>query len=349
MSIASELDMASALPEQLFSAPSNTTHLTVENVRPYPDDWMLLSDHFTSVTHLEMDSGFQEMFADGDIPLHWPLEKITISSACGDTCQSPWILKGKVRHLVLFYTAGLRFEGPTSDELLKAHWDAVDKGEKEAPNTISGIRIIFMSDLVTDWMREKDTRQDDVSDADTINQLQINLRILEIVHNDMHDTFCCYVQACPALISSVETLSLVGIDLLCSDLGHSPQDILSQVLPQLTSLKYLVLILGDRYADREQLPNLVHSLPPNLEVLRFRSSVSLAETKALFDAKWVSSFADPSFLPHLQTLSFVLDLESGENLRRKNEVWTAQYNARMESGKDSEDESGKDSEDESGE
>ncbi|KAF9068153.1 hypothetical protein BDP27DRAFT_1392835 [Rhodocollybia butyracea] len=281
-----------------IAAPASTTHLDLDKDIPSDTNWNLLSSHFTSVTHLLMESGYNEKIGDEGIPLHWPLQKLTISSACGDVCTSPWIIEGRVRHLVFNYTAGLRFEGPKTDELVRTHKTAIANGEKEGAKS-GGLTIVYVPDLVNDWMREKyaDLKEDESNDkqveAGIINN---QLRTLEIIHNDAQDTLFRYILAKPSLIDPVETLNVVAGS--PHDLDMAPGNFLGEVLTQLTALKTL-------------LPSLVRLLPPNLEVLRFRSSVSLAGKPESFD-EWVKAFGDPQFLPNLKSLSFVLDLEDGE-------------------------------------
>ncbi|KAE9392437.1 hypothetical protein BT96DRAFT_887999 [Gymnopus androsaceus JB14] len=315
--------MSSPLPAQLATASRETTHLNLEEDIPSDSDWALLSSHFTSVTHLYMDSGWNEELGDAGIPLHWPLEKITIGSACGDVCTSPWIVEGRAKHLVFCYTAGLRFEGPTTNELLKGNNEAIATGEKEAMKA-GNVTLTWVPDLARDWLREKYAKDQDENNGKDEETTSVTdtppLRILEIIGNDVHDTLFRYVLAHPSLIDPVETLNLVAPSPY--DLDVAPQNILHQVLPQLKAMKTLVLTVGDNYSSRELLPDLVGCLPPNLDFLRFRSSVSIATADpALFDSKWVQAFADPTFLPNLKSLSFVLDLKDGEEDRKENEEY----------------------------
>ncbi|KAE9392434.1 hypothetical protein BT96DRAFT_944665 [Gymnopus androsaceus JB14] len=307
MAIPVQLDMKYALPAQLATAPRETTHVNLETDIPSDSDWALLSSHFTSVTHLYMDSGWNERVGDAGIPLHWPLEKITIGSACADVCTSPWIIEGRAKHLVLYYTAGLRFEGPTTEELIKANREAIERGEKEAYK-VGNLTINYVPDLARDWLREKfekEKNERNVKEEDTSRVPYVPLRTLEIIENDVHDTLLRYVLAHPSLVDPVETLNLVAPG--PNDLELGPENVLHGILPQLKALNTLVLTVGDNYSSRELLPNLVQA------------------------------FANPTFLPNLKSISFVLDLKDGEEVRKKNEEY--QTAAKAEAASDTQEES----------
>ncbi|KAF9640997.1 hypothetical protein BFW01_g12803 [Lasiodiplodia theobromae] len=332
-----KLDMSAALAPQLEHAPRDAPALTLEQETPTNEHWALLATHFSSVTDLHMDSGWNEELNDRDIPLHWPLQRLTLSSACGEVCRSPWIVEGRVPHLVLNYTAGLRFEGPTTKELCKANDEAVKEGVKEGPEEKGGIKITFVPDLVNEWMEKKYSKKDD-SGADAEGekeerQPESRLRKLEIVYNDVRDMLYRYVLAHPSLIDPVQELSLIAKSKY--DMSACDEQILEKVLPQLEQLRTLVLVLGDHYRDREQLPNFFKFFPPNLETLHFQSSVSLARDEVI--SKWAEAFQDPKFLPKLKKLSFVLDLEDGEQERWETEEWERKHaNDADETGKETE-------------
>ncbi|KAJ7651734.1 hypothetical protein DFH06DRAFT_1475743 [Mycena polygramma] len=306
-----ELDMNKPLQEQLTSAPRDADALRLDKDIPTDADWDLLSDHFMSVKDLSMDSGYRERLNDEKIPLHWPLEKLTISSSCGEVCRSPWILEGRVPHLVFNYTCGLRFEGPTMDELFEAHRAA---GKVEPRKAGGPITVVYGPALAEAWLRDKHANKDQQNDetvaaaADEDGQ-KSQLKTLEIIHNDARDTLFRYVLAHPNLIDPAETLNIDASSR--NDLLLAPERILEDVFPQLVQLRTLVLVLGDHYDNRAQLSDFFQYLPPNLRVLRFRSSVSLAANEDVVE-RWVKAFADPAFLPGLERLSFVLDLVDGE-------------------------------------
>lgn len=342
-----KLDLSAALAPQLAHAPRDAPALTLEQETPTNEHWALLAQHFSSVTDLHMDSGWNEELNDADIPLHWPLQRLTLSSACGEVCRSPWIVEGRVPHLVLNYTAGLRFEGPTTKELCRANDEAIKEGVKEGPEERGGIKITFVPDLVDEWMEKKYSKKDGSSadaEGEEEGQPASRLRKLEIIYNDVRDMLYRYVLAHPSLIDPVQELSLIAKSKY--DMSACDEQILEKLLPQLEKLQTLVLVLGDHYRDREQLPNFFKSFPPNLETLHFQSSVSLAGDEVI--SKWVEAFQDPSFLPKLKKLSFVLDLEDGERERWETEEWERKHaNDDNETGKEEEDDAASSSSEES--
>ncbi|KAJ6503316.1 hypothetical protein C8R47DRAFT_1192927 [Mycena vitilis] len=315
-----ELQMDKPLQEQLTSAPRDADTLSLKKDTPSDAHWDLLSNHFLSVKDLFMDSGYRERLNDGKIPLHWPLEKLTISSSCGEVCRSPWILEGRVPHLVFNYTCGLLFEGPTMAELFAAH-RAAGKVEPRKPG--GPITVIYGPDLVEAWLREnhadKDPKnEEEAAAAADADGPKSQLKTLEIIYNDARDTLFRYVLAHPNLIDPAETLNIDASSR--NDLLLAPERILEDVFPQLVQLRTLVLALGDHYDNRAQLSDFFQYLPPNLRVLRLRSSVSLATNEDVVE-RWVKAFADPAFLPGLERLSFVLDLVDGEQEQRASQEW----------------------------
>lgn len=312
-----ELDMTAPLPPQLAPTSPHTTHLTLAEDTPSDAAWPLLAAHFTNVTHLHLDSGWDESLNDTAIPTHWPLRKLTLSSACGEVCRSPWIVgkdahgHGGVAHLVLNYTAGLRFEGPTTRELVDA-----DAGKSQTKLGESEIGITWVPGLVAEWMREKHGQKaaddDDVDDVD--DEEESNLRTLELIHNDAHDTLLRLALARPRRLPLLETLSLVAPSR--NDFALAGDALLECLLPQLERLRVLVLVLADVYPDRQRLPGLWRVFPPGLQVLRLRTSVALAGREEVV-GEWVGAFGDPAFLPELRVLSCVWDMEDGEVWRRE--------------------------------
>lgn len=114
-------DLESHLQQKLQSISKNVTHLLIDKDTPSNVEWAILGAHFNNVEDLELESGFNEELNDRNIPLHWPLKRLALSSAGGELVQSPFIRQGTIHHLKLNFTCNLRFEGPTSDELRKAH------------------------------------------------------------------------------------------------------------------------------------------------------------------------------------------------------------------------------------
>jgi hypothetical protein len=113
------------LLSQLEQIPRDIKFLRIEDDTPSNSEWSLLGDHFTQIQDLEIRTGWNENLNDEKIPLHWPLERLYIDSACGEVVRSHFVLEGKVKHLILLLTSGLRFEGPTTQELRRANSEAI--------------------------------------------------------------------------------------------------------------------------------------------------------------------------------------------------------------------------------
>ncbi|BAE59138.1 unnamed protein product [Aspergillus oryzae RIB40] len=151
------------LISQLKSIPSDITALRIEEDAPSDKEWAILGSHFTDIQSLELESGFNEDLNDKELPLHWPLKRCQISSACGEVTRTPHIRQGRVSHLILLLTSGIRFEGPTSSELSKAHSQAIARGEekadfitvKEGTPEERQIQITSIPELASKWMINK--------------------------------------------------------------------------------------------------------------------------------------------------------------------------------------------------
>lgn len=274
-----------------------------------------MSNHFNDIKDLTLHSGWNEWLND-NIPLHWPLERLVIDSPAGELVTSPFIKEGRVKHLRLAYTMGLRFEGPRNDELVKQYEEKVTKGEEEPFTTVNGIKIINLPELVKKWLGEKyaispgekpqaQQRQAQEQAATAPNP---NLETLEIIENDVHDILIRMSLSMPLVFNNVKTLHLCATN--ACDFYYG-EDVLHQILPQLSGLKTLRLTLGSEYSDPKLLTELYRRLPPNLETLQFRGPAQLAKSGNWSD--WVAAFQNPEFLPHLRRLSFLLDLSLKES------------------------------------
>lgn len=294
------------LETQLQNISRNTTGLAIDDETPSDAEWGLLSSHFTGIKDLTLSSGYNE-FLNDNIPLQWPLERLVLDSPCGELCRSPWIREAKLKQLRLEFTMGLRFEGPTNDELIKMQKERIARGEEEE-NKKGGITITILPDLVERWFREKYAcEKPEEKEMEEPGDLSSNIETLEIIENDVHDVLARMCVSIPRVFSNLKTLHLRatnGCDF------YYVENVLHQLLPQLLSLKTLTLTLGAEYSDPKHMTELYRRLPPNLETLRFRSTAQLAKSEAWPD--WVRSFQDPGFLPQLQRLSFLLDLDQTE-------------------------------------
>jgi hypothetical protein len=317
-------DHRQQLLAQLRNIPKDAQVLRIEEDPPSDVEWSLLGAHFSSVKDLDISTGFNEDLNDERMPLHWPLERLLISSACGEVFRSPFVLEGKVKHLILLLTSGLRFEGPTSAELCRANTEAIARGDaKEEYMTVHKgtpkerkIAIVSIPALAFDWMKEKYTSQDNVSHPVRPTPDQINLETLEILENDAIDAFTRMTLALPHLVQNLKTLNIRSSSGF--DFNLTNEEMFHQIFPQLDGLETLVFTVGEVFKNEQFLPLLYKTFPPNLSTLRIRGPVSLSKSEHW--KEWVNSFASPAFLPNLEKLSFVLDLdyEQGDSRRKKN-------------------------------
>ncbi|RMJ21317.1 hypothetical protein PHISP_07810 [Aspergillus sp. HF37] len=301
-----------SLESQVQQIPRSVPRLEIQEETPSDADWAQLGAHFTSIKDLTLSSGFNEHLNDSNIPLHWPLERLVLNSACGELSRTQWIRDARLRHLRLEFTMGLRFGGPANEELEKAYDERVARGEEEEYRTSNGIRIVCLPALVQRWFEEKyaqDHRQDKQneegsSENPSQHELSSNIETLEIIENDVHDVLLRLCLSLPRVFSTLKTLNLRATN--GCDFHYGSDDVLHQLLPQLDTLKTLTLTLGSEYSDPAYLTRLYRHLPPNLGELRFRGAARLAKSDAW--PEWVRAFQDPGFLPQLQRLSFLLDL-----------------------------------------
>ena len=160
--------------------------------------WELFSNQLTNVRDLRLSAGFNEGLND-DIPLHWPLERLVIDSSCGELVQTPWITEGLVKHLVLWLTSGLRFDGPTNQELYRRNTEAINSGEKQK-NVIEGqngkeIELTYLPDLVAEDRQKRWSNMSEIelTEEDSIN---VALETVEILENDAMDQFMGMFMGC---------------------------------------------------------------------------------------------------------------------------------------------------------
>lgn len=297
---------------QLQGLPRDTPYLRIDDDAPSGDEWDLLGSHFIAVENLELESGFNEHLND-NIPLHWPLQRLQLSSAVSEVIQTPFILEGRVSHLSLLLTCGLRFVGPTSDELQKQHREDIKRGDKEAEyiKVYEGtpeerkVEIHYLPTLVADYMNEHycdpDAKNDSKNGPPTG---PTNMETLEVFENDAIDTFCRMTLALPHIVSTLQTLRIRSTSGL--DFQYLTEEHFRDLLPTLDNLKIFNLTVGEVFEDPSYLPTFYKVLPPNLSTLYFRGPTSLCRSEHWAD--WLRVFESETFLPHLRQLAFVLDL-----------------------------------------
>ncbi|KAK2798617.1 hypothetical protein FQN50_008775 [Emmonsiellopsis sp. PD_5] len=303
------------LLEQLKNIPRDINDLDIDDNAPSDAEWSILGAHFTNVTDLALESGYDEMLNDKEIPQHWPLKSLFISSACAELVQSPFILEGNVNRLVLFFTSSLRFEGPTTDELCKANKEAIARGEEEERFVTVDegkpeerkISVVSVPSLVQQWISNKyvgSTINCEVPGSPTVN-----LETLEIIENDAMDTLVRMALALPHIVfENLKTINIRSTN--GCEYPFCPEDMFGPILSNLRHLKTLVLTVGQVFDDDANLFTLHNHFPPNISTLRFRGPVSIAKSAQWHE--WVDSFSDPECLPNLKKLSFVLDMDFSE-------------------------------------
>jgi len=133
-----------------------------------------------------------------------------------------------------------------------------------------------------------------------------NLTSLEIIENDAIDHFITmHEETCLTRnLTSLKIQSTNGCDY---SRQWEPEDF-GRVLKQCTSLRSLDLALTTEHHGEPEEKSYLHafceSLPPNVETLRFRGPPCLADDLS----QWTACLHSTSWLPHLKTISFRLDV-----------------------------------------
>ncbi|KAL4757311.1 uncharacterized protein BDW70DRAFT_163652 [Aspergillus foveolatus] len=247
------------------------------------------------------------------MPVHWPLERLVLSGVCGEVTKSPHILHGRIKHLILYFTMELRFEGPTSDEQLRMNQEAIACGEAKMQylSCPSDIQLINMSQQGKEWMAEKNNAlcltENSPREPETqpIASEESRLRTLEIIENDALDAFLRMSAALPHLVATVTSLTFRSTS-LGQDFGWFPECLFPKILAQLVALETLNLSVGAVFKEPSTLSGLYANFPPNLTNLHFRGPVLLCQSDRW--KEWVNAFSNKPFLPRLERLAFVLDL-----------------------------------------
>lgn len=301
-----ETQSVASLAFQLQHIPNDVTAIRIEDDTPTDEEWSLLGDHFGSIRDLEMDTGWDESLNDEKMPLHWPLERLLISSACGEVFRSPFVLEGKIKHLILLLTSGLRFEGPTSDELVTMRKEAIARGDAEHEYIgKTKVELFNIPALAAEWMHNKYAGKEVLAPTPSPALQQINLKTLELLENNALETFIRMAVALPHVVYNVTTLNIRSTN--GCEFNTIADRMLGEILPCLEALETLTLTVGEVFDDDESLPNLYRCLPPNIAALHFRGPVSLR--RCVQWRSWIDSFANPQYLPYLRSLSFVLDID----------------------------------------
>ncbi|KAH8815285.1 hypothetical protein F5884DRAFT_172743 [Xylogone sp. PMI_703] len=284
----SDVGHGSPLISQLKKFQKDAQILHIEQDTPSNTEWSILGDYFTRVRILKTDSGHREDLNDEAIPPHWPLEHLEIGSAAtGNTVKTPFVCDGRVPHLVLFLTYGLRFKSDGSDGETS---DACDWRIEDEES----------SQCIVDELASKLTAQQKIDDE----VKHTKLRKFEILENDAIATFVRMATSLPHVVINLTTLNLRST--LDNDFRNGEYDIFQGVLPYFVQLQTLVLSIGGQIGDERLMSTLCESLPPNLSTFRFRGPISLVTSERW--PEFVKLIGSSEFLPRLKELSFVLDL-----------------------------------------
>ncbi|KAJ5701044.1 hypothetical protein N7488_008592 [Penicillium malachiteum] len=273
-----------------------------------PDHETRLKDQLQSISpqlklnaeELELESGFNEELNDHNLPLHWPLRKLTLSSACDELIQSPFDWSHTCPS-ISHATFDSRALQPTG---------LLDYMTNQPPKKNRMIKITYIPELVVMHMQKVYADPDRKLDPENEPLAgPINLKTLEIWENDAIDTFCRMSGALPHIVDNLHTLRLRSTSGL--DFSMITEDTFRQLLPAMENLQVLNFTVGEIFQDPQFLPALHSILPPNLTTLYFRGPVSLVTSEHWAD--WLRAFRSTTFLPKLQRLAFVLDLHYGEH------------------------------------
>ncbi len=324
-------DAAATLEAVMAAVAPDTEVLHITGDTPTNEQWVALGEHFTNIRFLNVCTGWDECWVDDDFPLNWPLELLVISDASSERVSTPAVLEGRIKHLVLFYTCSLRFEGPKTDELMNGaevlHFvprekndtddaEAATKTENEQPaeegegDESDGIKIYSVPHEWNKWIAAKYVGQELCFSPDPPEGGPPSaMEKLEIVGNDALRTFIYMALARPHILFGLQSLNLDSPS--SNDLFNVHTGILLAMLPALLNLTTLRLTLGsamyttllEAAAENNQ-PFLHTALPASLETLHFRGPVSMAPHVPAF----VFAFKKENFLPDLKRISFVLDL-----------------------------------------
>ena len=313
---------------------------------PTNDQWEALGQHFTNVRFLQVESGWEEDWVDAEFPLHWPLELLMIVDAGGERVTTPAILEGRIKHLVLFYTCGLRFEGPVIDDLMKdaellkfiprqkttpdaaesenpgaadaAHaTNGAPQPQVEEPATTAppelkdtepdGLKVYSVPHEWHKWIYDKYAKQDLVLSLEPKEgDPPSAMESLQILGNDALQMFSYMALANFHLLYSLSSLTLDSPS--SNDLTHIPPNIPLIALPELQRLKHLKLTLGSPvYATLLE----IFDNEPFLHAVLPPNIETLHLRGSVAMAPHLDAFAaafeHAEFLPNLKRICLVLD------------------------------------------
>ncbi|KAL2145853.1 hypothetical protein VTI28DRAFT_6150 [Corynascus sepedonium] len=257
-----------------------TEILHIKGDVPTNDQWEVLGQHFTGVRFLFVATGWDENWIDEKFPLNWPLELLMIADAISERISTPVILEGRVKHLVLYFTHGLRFEGPSFDELMKnaepVDFLPADEGEspsggqarseheaatgaavqaKDEPTNLPSVESNQNHDGITifsfphEWAKwfqatyaNKTVRFSPNLPPPENHTPPIHLRTLSVLGNDALQQLTYLAMARFHLLAAVESLTVCSAT--GNDLDVVPGSLVLEYLPLLPRLRNLTVTFG---------------------------------------------------------------------------------------------------------
>lgn len=321
-------DHTDNLEAVMTSIDSKTDILRITGDMPSNDEWEALSKRFDNIRFLKLAAGWDEAWVDDKFPLNWPLELLLVTDAGAELITTPAIMEGRIKHLVLLFTAGLRFEGPTTKELMKnadvlgviprkkapdaeqpqAGGEPSEAAAPESEEKPDGIKVYSVPHEWHKWVYDKYANKPITFNPDPFPRTPPSaMKHLSILGNDALQMLTGMALAKLHLLTPLDSLTLYSTSK--NDMVHFPPGFFLFVLPNLPNLKTLKLTLGSpMYAALLEaagsLPFLHVVLPPNIETLQFRGPVSMVPQLDEFAA----DLGNEKFLPRLRRISLVLDL-----------------------------------------
>ncbi|KAL2193091.1 hypothetical protein P885DRAFT_72433 [Corynascus similis CBS 632.67] len=268
-----------------------TEILHIKGDVPTNDQWEVLGQHFTGVRFLFVATGWDENWIDEKFPLNWPLELLMIADAISERISTPVILEGRVKHLVLYFTHGLRFEGPSFEELMKnakpVDFLPADEGEIESNQNHDGITIFSFPHEWAKWFQatyaNKTVQFSPNLPPPENHTPPIHLRTLSVLGNDALQQLTYLAMAHFPLLAAVESLTVCSAT--GNDLDVVPGSLVLEYLPLLPRLRNLTVTFGAATYDellkattRNGKPSshLRAAIPQGVEILRLRGPASVA-------------------------------------------------------------------------
>jgi hypothetical protein len=228
-------------------------------------------------------------------------------------------MQGRIKHVVLLFTAGLRFEGPVTKDLMKdAEPFHVIPVKQTVPGAeqpqVEGIKLYSVPVEWHHWWHDKYSQDGTISLAPQAPQGSppSAMKHLSILGNDALEVLTGIAATKFYLLASLDSLTLYSASK--NDLLHIQPSVFLTLFPHLANLTTLKLTLGSsmyarligKVGNDRFLPAL---FPPNIQTLHFRGPESMVPDLD----KFAAAFASEGFLPQLKRISLILDLADDDS------------------------------------